>query len=275
MARKNTVKMGSLNLLILVIAICLALLSVLSITTARAQSNLTERESLTVQETYAEECAAQYFLSCIDADLAPLRQGVIPSSRVLPTLGMMVRQYADQAVALPSVEGNGITVEAQVLSQEAMMAELRLDHVTYDAEGEDWVIDLGVEEDLSGEMPFYGSLPYEEIIIGGIQTEPEDDESSEGDEGATESEDDQDGWVPLFGLEQTTESEEDSAGSAHLENVGLTCIGGVQLQLESQTGRLLDCIIGIRDDGTYVVLQWKALRIRGFEAEETTLWMGD
>lgn len=69
-ARTGAVRMGVLNLLVMVIALSLAVLAVLALTTARAGQTLSEREAQTVQEIYACDAAGQRFLAAADAQIA-------------------------------------------------------------------------------------------------------------------------------------------------------------------------------------------------------------
>ena len=64
MARyQASMKMGALNLLILIIALSLTVLSVLTLVTAHANETLAQKQADSVTETYAEEIAGQAFLA--------------------------------------------------------------------------------------------------------------------------------------------------------------------------------------------------------------------
>lgn len=72
MQNRVPVRMGTLNLLVMVIALSLAVLAVLALTTAQAGRTLSQREAESTQATYACETAGQQFLAAIDAQLASL-----------------------------------------------------------------------------------------------------------------------------------------------------------------------------------------------------------
>ena len=66
----NHVAMGLTQLLLTVIILCLATLSVLSFSTARADLALAQKQARQAQSVYALECAGQQWLAELDAALA-------------------------------------------------------------------------------------------------------------------------------------------------------------------------------------------------------------
>ena len=64
------VRLGWLSLLLTVIILCLATLSVLSFSTARADLTLAQKQARQSQSIYALECAGQQWLAELDAALA-------------------------------------------------------------------------------------------------------------------------------------------------------------------------------------------------------------
>lgn len=66
----GSVRIGPISLFTLIIILCLAVLAVLSLTTARAELSITERQAQTTTETYALETAGQEFVAAVDAALA-------------------------------------------------------------------------------------------------------------------------------------------------------------------------------------------------------------
>jgi len=68
--RQTPVKLGPLALLLTVITICLAILSVLVLTTARADLRLAEKYARTVERRYALERDGQAALGRLDAALS-------------------------------------------------------------------------------------------------------------------------------------------------------------------------------------------------------------
>lgn len=66
----GSVRIGPISLFTLIIILCLAVLSVLSLTTARAELSVTERQAATTTETYQLETAAQTFVAEVDGALS-------------------------------------------------------------------------------------------------------------------------------------------------------------------------------------------------------------
>ena len=66
------VRLGWLSLLLTVIILCLATLSVLSFSTARADLALAQKQARQAQSVYALECAGQQWLAELDAALAQI-----------------------------------------------------------------------------------------------------------------------------------------------------------------------------------------------------------
>ena len=71
MARPHgSLRIGPISLFTLIIILCLAVLAVLSITTARAELSITERQAATTTETYQLEVQGQEFVAAVDGALA-------------------------------------------------------------------------------------------------------------------------------------------------------------------------------------------------------------
>lgn len=66
----GSVRIGPISLFALIIILCLAVLAVLSITTARAELSTAERQAATTTETYQLEMAAQGLVAEVDGALA-------------------------------------------------------------------------------------------------------------------------------------------------------------------------------------------------------------
>lgn len=96
------VRMGMLNILMLVIALCLAVLAVLALSTARAGAALSDRQAANVRETYAVETAGQAFVAEVDAHLASLHAAGIPADRYLSAV--------ERSLVLQEAEGIICTV---------------------------------------------------------------------------------------------------------------------------------------------------------------------
>ena len=67
---EDRIRMGSISLFALVIIICLAVLAVLSFSTANASLTMSQRQATAMHEMYADETAAQRFVAELDAVMA-------------------------------------------------------------------------------------------------------------------------------------------------------------------------------------------------------------
>ncbi len=70
---RGSVRIGPISLFALVIILCLAVMAVLSVTTAQATYAAAERQASFTTDTYANERAAQELVADVDAALAPVR----------------------------------------------------------------------------------------------------------------------------------------------------------------------------------------------------------
>ncbi|MFR7493480.1 MAG: hypothetical protein ACLUVF_01945 [Adlercreutzia sp.] len=66
----GSVRIGPISLFALIIVLCLAVLTVLSVTTSLAELSTTERQAATTTETYQLEAVGQQFVADVDAALA-------------------------------------------------------------------------------------------------------------------------------------------------------------------------------------------------------------
>lgn len=123
MARyQASMRMGILNILVLVIAISLAVLGVLSLVTARAQVNLSAKQSESLQETYAEEVAGQSFLQLLDGRLAYSKQQGELSSGLIYVMNLATPVIVEDAIedakkVYPDID---ITAGFEVLDQNGL-----------------------------------------------------------------------------------------------------------------------------------------------------------
>ena len=81
----GSVRIGPISLFTLIIVLCLAVLTVLSVTTSLAELSTTERQAATTTETYQLEAVGQQFVADVDAALA---EG---------TLEDVLQRYSDSA----------------------------------------------------------------------------------------------------------------------------------------------------------------------------------
>lgn len=112
----GSVRIGPISLFTLIIILCLAVLAVLSLTTARAELSITERQAQTTTETYALETAGQEFVAAVDAALA--EGGSSALDEVLSTYGV-AEVAADAEAAAEASEAApaaGETIEDEGVS---------------------------------------------------------------------------------------------------------------------------------------------------------------
>ena len=107
MARPHgSVRIGPISLFTLIIILCLAVLAVISITTARAELSITERQAATTTETYQLEVQGQEFVAAVDGALASRDEAALEA--VLAEYGIAVTAAAGDAAAAASAGAEGV-----------------------------------------------------------------------------------------------------------------------------------------------------------------------
>lgn len=96
----GSVRIGPISLFTLIIILCLAVLATLSVTTARAELSITERQAATTTETYQLETMAQTFVADVDTALAQGDAAAL--SAVLAAYGVAETAPAADAASAPS-----------------------------------------------------------------------------------------------------------------------------------------------------------------------------
>lgn len=117
MARPHgSVRIGPISLFTLIIILCLAVLAVLSVTTARAELSVTERQAATTTETYQLEVRGQEFLAAVDGSLATGDAATLEA--VLADYGVETTAAAPGAdgAAAPDAAPAGETIEDETPS---------------------------------------------------------------------------------------------------------------------------------------------------------------
>lgn len=87
---RGSVRIGPISLFVLVMVLCLAVLAVLSLQTARAQQTTTQQQALMIEDTYANEQAGQEFLAQLDAILVQGRNGNLSYEELLSQISDFV-----------------------------------------------------------------------------------------------------------------------------------------------------------------------------------------
>lgn len=89
---RGSVRIGPISLFVLIIVLCLAVLAVLSLQTARAELAVAQRQALMTQDVYVNEKEGQEFISQIDAILAWGRNGSAKSEEVIQAVETYVNE---------------------------------------------------------------------------------------------------------------------------------------------------------------------------------------
>lgn len=142
-ARRPSMRMGSLNILVLVIAISLAVLSVLTFVSAHADQALSDRHGSMAQDTYLEERAGQCFLASLDETLQPLQHmGYAPDDYAF-TLQMQLDRIEAELMTLMGPDGlEGLTYDAAVLTVPQMQEGLGLTMVSTESQAASDLLDM-------------------------------------------------------------------------------------------------------------------------------------
>lgn len=74
LGRVDNVRIGPISLFTLIIVLCMAVLAVLSFSTAHASMVMADRQATATSELYLDEMAAQEFVAGVDAQLAAVRE---------------------------------------------------------------------------------------------------------------------------------------------------------------------------------------------------------
>ena len=133
----GSVRIGPISLFTLIIVLCLAVLTVLSVTTSLAELS-TERQAATTTETYQLESVAQQFVADIDAALA---EG---------TLEDVLQRYSDSVVR----DGELISATFSMESGRTLAIVLRIQNDTYTIE--QWKVTTEWTDDGTGENLWLG-----------------------------------------------------------------------------------------------------------------------
>ncbi len=113
----GSVRIGPISLFTLIIILCLAVLAVLSVTTARAELSITERQAATTTETYQLETVGQQFVAAVDGALASSDADAlaavlggygIAADAAAPAADGATASGADQSIAAEALEGETI-----------------------------------------------------------------------------------------------------------------------------------------------------------------------
>lgn len=111
---RGSVRMGPISLLTLIITLGLAVMAVLTVTTAQAGHALVQRQASATDQTYAVEVAGQEFVAALDEVLLPVRDGgrEAVEAAVAEALPALIASPVEAA----SLRGIPVTIEADLVS---------------------------------------------------------------------------------------------------------------------------------------------------------------
>ena len=117
--RAEHVRIGPISILTLIIVLCMAVLSVLTVSTANASLTMAQRRATATTELYLDETAAQAFLAEMDAQLAVVREAggsgtsgaVMVETMLVPIRDSARAASGGQVEIVASVTGNVVQAE--------------------------------------------------------------------------------------------------------------------------------------------------------------------
>lgn len=122
------IRIGPITILVFVIALCIAVLATLAITTARANTASTERQIAFTNDTYTNEVAAQTMLSYVDASLA---SGVNGVRNNLNTIKQQTQSACSNTTVTMALTGTTLDATFETSSGRQLMVQLELSGSTY------------------------------------------------------------------------------------------------------------------------------------------------
>lgn len=118
--QRSSMRMGVLDLFVVIIGICLAVLAVLALSTSMASLRLSERQTLGMQQIYDVDTAGQRFAADLDGKVQEVVASGVAASDMLRVVNGELAEIIDDA-ASASAE---ILVEAEVRQPDQMATSL-------------------------------------------------------------------------------------------------------------------------------------------------------
>lgn len=115
---RGSVRIGPISLFALVIILCLAVMAVLSVTTAQATYAAAERQASFTADTYANERAAQKFTANVDAILSTARSSEAGAAAAIAEI--------ERVLPEASIEGSTVRAEFTTGSGRSLAIELEI-----------------------------------------------------------------------------------------------------------------------------------------------------
>ena len=100
--RADNVRIGPISVFTLIIVLCMAVLAVLSFSTAHASAVMAERQATATSELYIDEVAAQEFVAGLDDLLAGVRARNANEERAVRVVSDSLIELRDKAQAAAS-----------------------------------------------------------------------------------------------------------------------------------------------------------------------------
>lgn len=242
----GSVRIGPISLFTLIIILCLSVLAVLSVTTARAEYSITQRQADTTTETYQLESAGQSFVSRVDGILSEVRR------------------------AGGSVGAASSDIFSAVFSVYGIVPEVTTVASTDTSTAGDMIL-LGGSSPVSSEgSPDEGQATTPESNANGTDA-PEEVTIEEGAEAIGN-----DGMTSVVDVEETQVSTVSLASEGYPD---MSCGGTYDNRLISAvfsmpSGRTLQVGLRIREDATYSIVQWKVTTQWIDDGTGENLWLG-
>lgn len=124
---RGSVRIGPVSLFSLVVILCLAVMAVLTLTTAQATYAAAEKQARFAADTYANERAAQNLVAEVDAALAPVRAGGGSRTEALAAVADALAQNGEAAL-----DGNRVRATFETDSGRTLSVVLTVnDNATY------------------------------------------------------------------------------------------------------------------------------------------------
>lgn len=126
--QRASMRMGVLDLFVVIIGICLAVLAVLALSTSMASLRLSERQTQGMQQIYDVDTAGQRFAADLDGKV---QEVVLAGTAVSDMLAAINRELTDVVDDVASASEE-ILVEAEIRQPDQMAASFDDESITFD-----------------------------------------------------------------------------------------------------------------------------------------------
>lgn len=252
----SSVRMGPISLVSLIIVLCLAVMTVLSVSTAHAMNSSTQRQASSTTDVYRCEQAGQAFLANLDEVLANVRNG---SSAIVSNDGSEDSEGLIEGAADSSDAANvaaEATSETAAEGADESAAENTVEATT-EATSADEDADSSLTEAAS-EGESSGEVAYEDQSV---------ETTSQRSAALVALREVKDDLIANLGVDGISAAVEISPNDDLLPSVTATFV--------TESDRRLSVTLAIEDDATYRILSWKTTTFWNNYSSEETLWSGE